>query len=744
MKPIGMILLCSASLALACTTESPPAALARGPDALPDPSPAVATPPAPQPATPPAVESGGHVVLGQPVLPACTVLDKGTSLLDDEIPPAVLTQPARLPMPVKTPALPKVARLHEGRPLVALVGTPWPPKVLVADPPRHRVRRLDVTTMTWDADIAVPGAPGQIAVQTDAANGGNVIAAWVALPDEGKVARIDVYTNQVVDLLDTPGRPVAIAVAVGDDLLLETTASPDVLVLGLASPPALQYLTFTGQSLTKVPLDAPPVALREPTVQHVLALLEHGAPVYVTPHWTSEDSGQPLAVEIVPVALRTANPAQLRAAALGQIVSPSVPSSAHAAVCDNGHCYVAHWIAATGFDPTSGVVVPAQYYGGGGTLTDPCQAIPMRPLDVTVSEWDRLGGLSPASGAQPVRDPQTQRDFVARFDHPVDLVRLQALDALVMLGRATGNALILSLAGADPMANPTGEVRLGKAPSALVEVLDPTGKAGWLVALDEQGTAVRRVPLQPLVDAMAAHGPAGLLPAPLVLEADASAEVGPDLLPADLQRGRDLFELRLPDVRLSKAQRFNCSGCHARGGSDGLVWVTSQGNRNTPALAGRLVGTAPYGWSGDDPTLRHHLVESIQRFGGTALAEADLAALQGYLESLVLPKSVASPWQKAVARGKALFEDPSTQCASCHAAPQYQDGMSHDVGTTGWQKAALDTPSLLGLAQSAPYLHDGSAHDLFEVLTKTGKTMGHSDLLSADQRADLVAFLLSL
>jgi len=54
-------------------------------------------------------------------------------------------------------------------------------------------------------------------------------------------------------------------------------------------------------------------------------------------------------------------------------------------------------------------------------------------------------------------------------------------------------------------------------------------------------------------------------------------------------------------------------------------------------------------------------------------------------------------------------------------------------------------PTLLGVWASAPYLHDGSRSTLMDVLTDNpGDQHGVTSGLSAQQRADLVAFLQSL
>ena len=59
---------------------------------------------------------------------------------------------------------------------------------------------------------------------------------------------------------------------------------------------------------------------------------------------------------------------------------------------------------------------------------------------------------------------------------------------------------------------------------------------------------------------------------------------------------------------------------------------------------------------------------------------------------------------------------------------------------------AYDTPMLLGLYRSAPYLHHGKAETLRDVLTtqNAGDKHGVTSQLSASEVDDLVAFLKSL
>ncbi len=56
----------------------------------------------------------------------------------------------------------------------------------------------------------------------------------------------------------------------------------------------------------------------------------------------------------------------------------------------------------------------------------------------------------------------------------------------------------------------------------------------------------------------------------------------------------------------------------------------------------------------------------------------------------------------------------------------------------------FDTPTLRGLWMSAPYMHDGVAQTLEEVLTRTDPVHSVAGSLTRQELEDLIAFLLSL
>jgi cytochrome c peroxidase len=127
----------------------------------------------------------------------------------------------------------------------------------------------------------------------------------------------------------------------------------------------------------------------------------------------------------------------------------------------------------------------------------------------------------------------------------------------------------------------------------------------------------------------------------------------------------------------------------------------------------------------------------------------DLDCLALFLDGLAVPARTHTLTQ-AEKRGQVIFESPQTQCATCHPSPLFTDLQVHDVGTADgpgeWFGPMIDTPTLRFLFDSAPYLHDGSAPTLWDVLvTKNPDDMhGVTSQLTAQEIEDLIAFLLAL
>jgi len=202
-----------------------------------------------------------------------------------------------------------------------------------------------------------------------------------------------------------------------------------------------------------------------------------------------------------------------------------------------------------------------------------------------------------------------------------------------------------------------------------------------------------------------------------------------------MRRGRELFEAT-NDHRITADGR-GCVSCHPDGRSDGITWSTPDGRRRTLMLAGRLQGTAPYGWTRESATISDYVKETMHRLGGSGLPAEDLDALVRYVEQLRAPSATAIA---DVARGRAIFESKQAGCSGCHAGERFTDHRPHALDGP----IAVDTPSLLFLSHSAPYFHDGRYDTLGELLRDTDGVMGHTKHLSPSERSALEAYLMSL
>ena len=237
-------------------------------------------------------------------------------------------------------------------------------------------------------------------------------------------------------------------------------------------------------------------------------------------------------------------------------------------------------------------------------------------------------------------------------------------------------------------------------------------------------------------------------------------------LPPLLLEGKRMFHSsRSPD--LSKDGWISCNTCHWEGEQDGRVWTFSfSGPRNTTSLLG-MSGTYPLRWSAEwDESADSEFAIVKEQFGSGLLngemhptlenpnagRSPSLDSLALFIDSLtVLPNMNRDEYPPdLIEEGSALFFDQKIGCAECHPPPYYTDFQVHDVGTvilpTEVLGPEIDTPTLIGLGRTAPYLHDGSANTLLEILTNKNISdlHGKTSHLSKEQLNDLVIFMLTL
>ena len=214
--------------------------------------------------------------------------------------------------------------------------------------------------------------------------------------------------------------------------------------------------------------------------------------------------------------------------------------------------------------------------------------------------------------------------------------------------------------------------------------------------------------------------------------------------------GKQLFH-DANDTRMTKTGYIACAHCHPAGDHDGQTWDFTdrgEGVRNTTSLLGRgAMAMGPYHWSGNFDEAQDFEGDIRLHFGGAGyLSESDWSHTQ---DSLGESKSTLAPELDALAAYMySLTEMPTSPyalstedygiaieafnnqgCNDCHGGSLWTDSsldtlLRHDVGTLtelsgnrlGNSLDGLDTPTLLGLWSSGPYLHDGSAETIEDAI----------------------------
>jgi len=233
------------------------------------------------------------------------------------------------------------------------------------------------------------------------------------------------------------------------------------------------------------------------------------------------------------------------------------------------------------------------------------------------------------------------------------------------------------------------------------------------------------------------------------------------------------------DTRMSAEGYISCATCHVDGGQDGRTFdFTNRGEgfRNTTDLRGRSgMGHGLVHWSGNFDEIQDFEGDIRSAFGGSGFLSdvqfvsvadslgapkaglnVDLDNLAAYVTSLgsaSIPRSPArnsdGGLSAAAVRGADVFA--AQNCGSCHVpSTDYTDRLRHDVGTLkdtsgnrlGGVLDGIDTPTLLGVHATAPYLHDGNAATLAEVFTTAGGRLEQAEngVLSNGAVADNVAW----
>ncbi len=274
---------------------------------------------------------------------------------------------------------------------------------------------------------------------------------------------------------------------------------------------------------------------------------------------------------------------------------------------------------------------------------------------------------------------------------------------------------------------------------------------------------------------------------------------------AKIELGRRLFF----DTLLSTSRDISCATCHepehgfAQTRRLPVGHAGQIGRRNAPSLLNRAYGEAFF-WDGRAATLEQQALEPIKSprelatgvpvvlerlgddpeyrqqfdaaFGDGITAENLARAIASYERTLLAGDSPVDRFQAAKfsalaeseRQGLWLFESRG-RCWKCHSGPNFSDEGFHNTGVS-WGKQPTDlgrfeitgddrdrgrfkTPTLRGVALTAPYMHDGSVATLRDVVefynrggVKNPSLDPHVESLelSDKQISHLVAFLEAL
>jgi cytochrome c peroxidase len=274
---------------------------------------------------------------------------------------------------------------------------------------------------------------------------------------------------------------------------------------------------------------------------------------------------------------------------------------------------------------------------------------------------------------------------------------------------------------------------------------------------------------------------------------------------AKVRLGRRLFF----DPLLSRDRSVACASCHAPAygfaGRDPLALGIEgkKGRRNAPSLLNRAYAASLF-WDGREATLEAQALKPIEdplemgntlgevlrrlradaayraqfqaAFGAEPTADNLARALASFERVLLLGDSRVDRFRagevgaltEAERHGLWLWESKG-RCWRCHAGPNFTDEQFHNTGV-GWgseppdwgrfavtgkeeDRGKFKTPTLRGVAWTAPYMHDGSIATLEEVVeyyNRGGRANPHLDStvaplgLSKQEVQSLVAFLRAL
>ena len=211
-------------------------------------------------------------------------------------------------------------------------------------------------------------------------------------------------------------------------------------------------------------------------------------------------------------------------------------------------------------------------------------------------------------------------------------------------------------------------------------------------------------------------------------------------------------ELLFHDASLCYQQWQSCSSCHPDARTDGLNWDLLNDGIGNPKNTKSLVlahFTPPAMVTGIRADAETAVRAGIKYIQFAQRPEEEAEAIDAYLSSLnplASPRLINGKLSEAANRGETVFRESG--CADCHSGKYSTNMKKYNVGTGDGRESEtlFDTPSLNEAWRNSPYLYDGRALTLKEVITTFNKNdlHGKTSNLSDQEVKDLEEYLESL
>jgi len=217
----------------------------------------------------------------------------------------------------------------------------------------------------------------------------------------------------------------------------------------------------------------------------------------------------------------------------------------------------------------------------------------------------------------------------------------------------------------------------------------------------------------------------------------------------EIRKG-DLF---YHDASLCFQKWLSCITCHTEVRSDALNWdLLNDGIGNPKQSKSMLYAhfTPPSMITGVREHAKAAVRKGIRFIQFTRRPEKDSVAIDKYLSSL---KPIPSPHlqkdgslSESALAGEFVFQE--AKCSVCHTGEYFTDMKKHDVGSglDEYKGFKFDTPTLREVWRTAPYLYDGRAKTIVDMLKHHNKDNKHgtTNKLSDKDLKDLQEYILSL